>query len=89
MVGPGNSTGWQQVPRQRPQSPLHPVADDGIADFLGDGETDANRHIVIPARVDQQYESGSRNAAPAIGSQKIPPRCQDGNRGHNVPRQST
>jgi len=61
----------QPRPRQFAQPPLHPVADDGIADLLRDGEPDPHRGIVVAARADEQDEAGGRGAPAAIGREEI------------------
>ena len=53
------------------EAPLHPVADDGVADLLGDGEAEPHRRIAVAARADEQDEAGRRRAQAAIGREEI------------------
>jgi hypothetical protein len=42
MIGAGHSRFGEDLPGQLAKAPLHPVADDGIADLLRDGEAEAH-----------------------------------------------
>ena len=57
--------------REGPEAALHPVADDGIADLLGDGESDAHGRIRIVTRADEKDEAGHGCALAAIGGEEV------------------
>ncbi|KQS49146.1 hypothetical protein ASG20_08790 [Sphingomonas sp. Leaf198] len=71
MIGPSNAAFRQQLARQRPQPPFHAVADDGVADLLGDGEADSHRLVTVIAGAHEQDESRHRCALPRIRREKI------------------
>ena len=71
MIRAGKAAPWQDFTGQRPQATFHPVADDGAADLLGDGEPDANGFVAIGAVADQQDESGRGRAPTGVRSKKI------------------
>lgn len=71
MVGAGDSAHWKQLAGQRAQAPLHAVADDGVADLFGDGETDADRFVAVIASTDLEDEPGSRDAPAAVGGKEV------------------
>ena len=50
---------------------LHPIADDGAADLLGDGDAEAHRGIAILPLTHEQDETGHGRAAAAIGGQEV------------------
>ena len=75
--------GWQDGASGRPQPTLQPIADDGVADFLGDGEADPQperialtQGVFTPA--DEEDEPRRRRAAASIGGDEILARCHDG-----------
>ena len=53
------------------EAALHPVADDGIADLLRDGEAEAHRGIAVAARADEQDEAGRRRAQAAVRREEV------------------
>ena len=59
MVGAWKATLGHDVAGKRPKAALHAVADNRIADLLGDGETGAHLRVVIAAVADQQDEAGA------------------------------
>ena len=68
---PGKPSVGSDFARKVAQAALHPVADHGTADLLGDGEADAHRRVVIAAVADEQDESGRRRrAVPAFAARK-------------------
>ena len=71
MIGAGNSMFWQRFAGEGAKAALHPVADDRIADLLGDGEADAHRHNDIAARADEQDKAGHGGALAAVGGEEI------------------
>ena len=71
MVGAGDARFGQDRAGERAEAALHPVADDGVADLLRDGEAEAHRRIVVAARADEQDEAGRRRAQAAVGREEI------------------
>jgi len=61
----------QQLARERAEPALHSVADNRVADFLGDGDAETHDRIVIAPRPDDQHETGHGRPPAAIGRQKI------------------
>jgi len=59
----------QLIAQQHPKTPLHPVADDCIADPLR--HSDAVAPTAPAIGLSQQHKTGPRNAQAVIGSQKI------------------
>src|SRR5690242_1406621 len=71
MVGSSKALGGDDLARERTEAPLHPVADDGAADLLGDGEADPHARILVIAVADEQDEPGHRCAQAAVGGKKV------------------
>src|SRR5829696_8090376 len=71
MVGAGHPFFGQDIARERPEAPLHAVADDGAADLLGDGDPEPDRGVAVVARADEEDEAGHGRAAAAIGGQEV------------------
>lgn len=71
VIRTGYALDRQKLARERPQPAFHPVANDRVADLLGDGEADANRGLTIVTRAYLQHEAGHRHASPAIGREEI------------------
>ena len=71
MVRAGDSLGRQQIARERPHPAFHPVADDRVADLLGDGEADSHGGITVIPLAYLQHEAGHRHESPAIGREEI------------------
>ena len=71
MVGAGNASFGQDRPREFAEAALHPVADDGVADLLRDGEAEANGGIAVAARAHEEDEAGRRRAQCAIGREEV------------------
>jgi hypothetical protein len=65
--------GREQFAGQRPEAPLHAVADDGATDFLGDGEADAQAIIAVGTIAHQQDETWHRESLAAVGGKEIRP----------------
>ena len=61
----------QQFAGERAEAALHAVADDRVADLLGDGEADAHRRVAVVARADEQDEAGHGRALAAVGGKEI------------------
>ena len=71
MVCPGDTCVGKEFPSQFPKAALHAVADDGIADFFGDGVP--NPHLrggVLPI-TDKQNEAAKGSPFSRIGGQKV------------------
>jgi hypothetical protein len=73
MVGAGVAVDRQHFPRQRSEAPLHAVADDSPANFLGDGEADPHERVIVAPVADQQDESGSCRALASVRGEEIRP----------------
>jgi hypothetical protein len=71
MIGTCDSMIGQYFAGEGAETALHPVADDRVADLLGDREADAHRHFVIAARTDEQDEAGHGRALAAVGGEEI------------------
>jgi len=66
----------QRIPQQFAKSPLQPVANNGVADSLSDGDAISFATIIIGPR--KKDKSRTRNAQPPIRSKKV---CAGGNNG--------
>jgi len=55
--------------QQFPKTPLHPVADDGVADLLGDGDPVSLAKAIVRPR--KQHETGARNALAPVRGKEI------------------
>jgi hypothetical protein len=77
MISAGNALCGQHLARQGAKAAFHPVADDGIADFLGDSEADARGLVAIGAVADKQDESHHRRALSRVRREKVsaPGKC--------------
>ena len=71
MVRAGNALRWHQFAGERSKAALHSVPNDGAADLLRDGETDAHPRIVILAIADEQDEAGGCGAKAAVGGKEV------------------
>ena len=71
MVGAGKARGWQDLAGKGAQPAFHPVADDGSADFLGDGEADTLGWIAVGAVANEEDEARTRRPAPGIGGEEV------------------
>ena len=71
MVEAGMAALGKDVAGKGPQAPLHPVAEDRIADFPGDGEAGANLDVVIAAIADEQHEAGGCRAPSRVGGEEV------------------
>lgn len=58
------------------QPPFQPVANDRTADFLRNGEADANRRVGIGAIAREQDEPVGHRAATLVGGKEIAPRTK-------------
>ena len=71
MVGAGDAGLGQDRAGKLAQAPLHPVADDGVADLLLNGEAEPHGGIAVAARPDEQDEAWRRRAQGAIGREEF------------------
>ncbi len=71
MVGPDKALCRHDLTRKRAEPPLHPVADDRAADFLGDREADADGRVRVLAITDEQDETGRGSALAAVGGNEV------------------
>jgi len=71
VIGAGEPLYWNKLTGKLTKAPLHSVADNRAADFPGDGETDAHGRILVLAIADEQDETGSGGAPPAVGGQEV------------------
>ena len=63
--------GGKDFAGERAEAALHAVADDRVADLLGDGEADAHRRVRVLAVADEQDEAGHGRALAAVGGEEV------------------
>ena len=73
MVGARNTAIANHVMGERAEASLHPVADHGIADFLGNGQAKPLGCDAIIALPYKQHKAGRCHPACRIRGEKIPP----------------
>jgi len=78
MVRPRMTANGHDFASERPETALHAVADDGLADLLADGESDALRGIAVVAVADEEDESRHRRAPTGVRSEKVRAFAEDG-----------
>lgn len=66
MIVAGKPVFGQHLTRQATKTPLHPVADDGVSDFLRHGYADSHGIVAIAAIARLQDESRHRRALAAV-----------------------
>jgi hypothetical protein len=71
MIGAGHPHFGQDSPCQFAKTTLHPVADYGRTDLLGDGDAEPHCRIAVLALAHEQDEAGRRHPPAAIGGEKI------------------
>lgn len=71
MIGSGDPGLRKDRPGELPKTPLHPIANDGAPNLLGNGDAEANRRIAVAARTHEQHESGHGCAQAAVRSQIV------------------
>jgi len=71
VIGAGLALRRDELTGQSTEAPLHPVADDGATDFLGDGETDPLGRVAILPVADEKDESGRRRAPAGVRSEEV------------------
>jgi hypothetical protein len=77
MVGSGEALGRDDFPGEGAEASLHAVADDGVADLLGYGETDAPLRIVVAPIADEEHKAGCRGTPSGVRGEKIRPFLDD------------
>ena len=71
MVGAGKTANGDDFPCKRAEAALHPVAGDGVADLLADGEAYPHSRVAATAAADQKYERRGRGAPSGVRREKI------------------
>lgn len=85
MIGAANAARGQHFPRERPQSALHPVANNRVTDLFSDGEADAHPRIAIGPVAYQQDETRHRRPLATVRREKIRAAGQGRNGGGRLP----
>jgi len=71
VIGASFAVRRNELASEGAETPLHPVADDGAADLLGDGETDSLGGVAVLAVSDEQDESRGCRAPAGVRSEEI------------------
>lgn len=71
MVGPGKAALDYHFARQRPETALHPVSDDGIADLAGDSETYPAEQVAVLAVAHEEHKTRRSGAPAAVRGQEV------------------
>jgi len=71
MVGAGEAGLGEDRPGELAQAAPHPIADDGVADLLRDGEAEPHRRVAVVAGADEQDEAGRRRAPAGIRREEV------------------
>ena len=71
MIGAGAGVIGKDVADERAEATLHAVADDRIANFLGDRVADPDGRVVVAAGADEEDEAGHGRALAAIGGKEV------------------
>ncbi len=66
MIGRGEAVLRKEITQQFAEAPLHPVADNRVADSLGDSDPKAHLFALVGAR--EQHKAGARDAQAPVGS---------------------
>ena len=66
MIGCSEAVLGQKIAQQFAEAPLHPVADNRVADSLGNGDPEAHLFALVGAR--EQHKAGARDAQAPVGS---------------------
>lgn len=66
MVRAGEARLGQDRAGKLAEAPPHTVAHHGIADLLGNRDSEPDRRIGVAARADEQDEAGRRRTSPAV-----------------------
>ncbi len=73
MVSPGCAIGEDKFTGQAAEPAFHPVADDGVANFLGNSDAKPDRGIAIVAVAHKQNEPGICESPRRIRREEITP----------------
>jgi len=71
MIGAGNALFRKDFAGERAKTPLHAVADNRAADFLGDREADSDCGVIVLAVANEEDETGRGCSLAPIGSKKV------------------
>jgi hypothetical protein len=71
MVGAGLAAGRHDLAGERSETPLHAVADDRAADFLGNGEADAHCRLGVRAVADEEHEPWGGRPLAGVGGDEV------------------
>ena len=71
VVGTGKPLDGHDLAGKRAKTALHSIANDGAANFLGDGDAHANGWIQILAVADQENEARRRHSLAGIGGKEV------------------
>ena len=66
MIGCGEAVLGKEITQQLAEAPLHPVADNRVADSLGHGDPEAHLFPLVGAG--EQHKAGARDAQAPVGS---------------------
>ena len=66
MIGCSEAVLGKEITQQFAEAPLHPVADNRVADSLGNGDPEAHLFALVGAR--EQHKAGARDAQAPVGS---------------------
>ena len=77
MIGAGNAPFRKDFAGERAKTPLHAVADNRAADFLGDRKADSDCGVIVLAVANEEDETGRGCSLAAIGSEEIGPLLED------------
>jgi hypothetical protein len=78
MIGPGIAVRWDQFSRESPESALHSISGDGVADPAGDCEADAHPRVLVTAIADEKNKSRHCGAPSGVRRKEIRALLDDG-----------
>jgi hypothetical protein len=71
MIGSRKAVGGQDLASEGTKAALHPIANDGATNLLGDCETDPHPRILVLAVQNEQDEAGRGGAQAAIRGKEV------------------
>jgi hypothetical protein len=71
MVGTGKAVREDDFAGKSAETPLHPVARDGVAHLLADRESHAHELVLVASIADEKHESGRGGTPSGICRQEI------------------
>jgi hypothetical protein len=71
MIGARYAGGGKDLAGKGAEAALHPIAHDGAADLLRNGDAEPHYGIIVLALADEQDEAGHRRAAAAVRGQEV------------------